>query len=1246
IGELLSNFGVDQICAAKSSNGNWCRARIVSTLKKTVELFFIDYGYTEIRERNSVKKLDKQFYVNKSSYGIEINLPVKLSETISDAKKNECLIKMQDILLNKIISFEPIEIRKNRLIAQLILEEKSVIEILKSLQLIEAESLEYVQNLINKEKSNKFIYIETVDLTQDESDTDGASSEKKTVQSVREPEAIKMTKNINLTKGCDTITRTLFNPVEDVVPNEPLYIPNKVLYTIKQDSISKKPEINIKPKNNPYENMEQGQLAHCDNPTQFYIHPKCNLETLRNLQENLQIISASLPPLMRIMDGANCISFYSVNKQYYRAKIIDSELMVIKFIDYGNSDCVTDTTDVKEMSVFPDMDPLCIPCALPIKPKGTTDWVDAANSIFNDSYNKLIYYKFLTHGHEKNSRYIDLYIDDVNVAEKLIEVGYAVPLVVVTSKELCYISHINNISDFYIQYAKDRKTLELIEMFLADYTALLEVETFERDKIVAALFPEDGMWYRAKLLEETADKSYKVLFIDYGNTCITPQCRIVSDTVSKVPSLSIKCSLLSDNSFICSEATEQKFADLITIGQNEFTIELIEPAVDHAKVNLFAGDRNIKEELEIFDKQNNLSGLESNAALSTRRVSRECVTLADPTNSDIGETNVHKNTECYPQPYATPKISNDLEPSNCLLNPISMAGTVSHINSIYSFYVQTNENFLRVKEMSENLKLLARDSMQVLEIGELCAAYYDKNNTLRRARILEILPNSEYRARVQFIDYGNCAESSDIRNLPQRFKQFQELCMHCKLNNADLLQNVNNSADKMFKNLTKACNRNVKIEFSNADDRPIAVQIYSAETDDNLNSQLEGILNKSQKFIEQTAKPIDAEQKVVRTITKAESTCHITHVESATSFYIQLASSASYLELITARLEKSIADKYDLVTVLENGKICCAFIAEDDLYYRVKIASISSENIRIFLIDYGYHMTVTQLRELPSEIVVIPPLALHCTLNVLPEAPTKQIDKCFHSLVEQHFGDFFQIGANKKDETTGKHVVKLQTNYKDLADELAELVSYSDENMKAVSTMPVLHECIVIFVNSINSFYIQLKKDIPAIQRITEKLAFAEKEFKLITELKVGMICAALFPGDLSYYRAKIVKVLENGKCEVHYLDFGNNAECETCYALPESLIEEQRYSKHCSLDEDFTARDEVSTEFQNFVTSNFSQTFQVEFLKTTEDPYICRMFFQKKILAAELLKLINNERNNENIGPKVADTATIRPNV
>lgn len=1155
------------------------------------------------------------------------------SSSSSAAATNESdiavITQLTSLTLDQEITVKCLEVKNNHLIAELIMPDgRNMVDMLKDQKLIKSRDLDYMRKLLEKEKPNQLEYIECVDLTIEDEEEDTATAgtvgdkakkskqpnspkKKKAAGGAKDTPVEKMeikkekTEEKPLTQQATTSTtlpptatqrqpqqETKNEEVKKSVPEKtPAEVPSKQTVAKEVPVVSVPEPVKEptpEPVVNPYADWEHAVLAHCDNPAQFFIHPMDKVKDLQKLQENLQIVASSLPPLMRVINGSYCISMYSVDKQWYRAKILDAELMVLQFIDFGNTDCVTDTTDLKEMLVFPEVPPLCVPCALPIRPNGTLDWQDAANSIFNDSYTKILDYEFITHGEQFKKSYVNLFIEGTNITEHLIQNGYAKPLELVESGLNCYISHVNGISDFYIQYEKDSKGLELIEIYLADNEKLKKLEKFEKYKIVAALFPDDEMWYRAKLLKQDAE-GYEVLFIDYGNTSISPECREISKDIAELPPLSKKCALeVPDNCKCWSDAAEQKFMEIAATGETIFSVELREPAKDYALVHLLVDGHNINDDLEELCEKKPLPESSPDVMMMS----------TTSFNSSSLQTSMCE-TECHD-------------------------AFISHVNSPCDFYVQFARDTAQLEEMTQVLNATHMEKLDNPTKQQVCAAIYPEDNSLYRARILECLTDKQY--RVLFIDFGNEAVTTDLRALPQDLLIIKDLSKHCQLENYSKFLQFGSIATEIFNNLINQWEGQARVGvIAESEGRaPAIVKVLAMNESDNLcdllNKQL-GLDHNTQTVTQEAA--VLTEEEML----KAAKTCLVTHAISPSHFYIRLKSSSGKMEqLAKALVNYKVKAECDVLKQAELNTVCIAFAADDDRYYRGRIEKIlaGDKGYEVFLLDYGNTITTPEIRQMTEELRCIPSMALRCQLNAIPTNVSESVlEERFSTLLESHFGEYYDIEEDEVNDETRLHTVKLQVNYKDLAEELQKAVESDVSIEEAFSPLPELHDCSIIHVNSSTSFYVQLTKDVSALEKVTDVLLDADPNFELFDDLSVGALCAAEFPEDGAYYRAEIVAVLEDNKCEVHYIDFGNNSITDKFRKLPEDLLKLERYSKHCSLDSTCPQTAEAQQQFTQFVDMRFSETFQLEFLKSTKTLNIVRLFYQDKNVIQEIQNII-----------------------
>ncbi|XP_055915745.1 maternal protein tudor [Eupeodes corollae] len=1169
-GDPIDRYQIDNMCAVKSEDGNWYRARILSKKSAhTVNVLYVDYGNTELIDnttKTKIKRLEPQFYTDggPSAFGIELNIPMR--SCLQENKTQTVIDEIKNLTSDLELTVKVIEMRQNRLICDLCSGEKNIVSILKEKGFTRGRDVGYIRSLIDKEPPKLFEYIETVDLTETDEEQTLVASPDSTMTEREKVNAnlMKIEKIVAKAKAMANSPRKEKQTEKvAIVPAESTAPTVEAKETV--SSSASAPAVSAAdPVEDPFKHMESGMLSHCDNPGRFFIHHKSKLDELHKLQENLQIVASSLPPLMRIIKGANCISLYSVDHQWYRAKIMDSELMVVQFIDYGNTDALSDTTDIKEMSVFPDIEPLCIPCALAIKPKGTADWVDAANAFFNVSYTKTIHFEYITKSPTKN--FIRLFIDGVDVANKLIEDGFAKPLEMVRSGETCFVSHINNLSDFYIQMEQDAKGLGLIESYLADNEQLPEIETFTRGLICAALFPDDENWYRAKLLAKK-DDGFEVLFIDYGNTAISPKVKEISQDIADLPFLSKKCALqLPEDLASWSEAAEEKFSDISALGETVFVVELKEPS-DHAIVHLSIDGKNIIEDLE---------------PLCQKKPS------SDEINTSFYTTMQSSMSESY---------STGVRDA-----------TISHANSPCDFYIQYNSDGHKLDDMTTTLNEIGMSKLENPEVGTLCAAVFPDDGALYRSKVLEVC--GENGCRVVFIDFGNESMTQDLRVLPDDLRCMKAFSKHCSLENAEKFSSISASVD-VFNLLIDECGGIVKIDLLNDECTPALIKLFA--NGENVCEKLNRLLG-----IEGNAEESPIKDALV------------SHVNSPSEFYIQLKFERVELERISKVLEKA-GDMAKLENP-KQGDLCAVFSKEDEIYNRGRVVrNICGKDFEVFLIDFGNTVVVDDLREISPELKGLQGIARKCRLHDIPECDETKLKEQFSSILDAYFGDIFQVEVVSNDDETLS--VNLSIRDKNISEELKAAVENGKVESEA-APLDECRKCTVIHVTSPNDFYIQFTDDGPQVEKITESLMDAHNFEPLEDIHVGAICIAQFPDDEAYYRAKILsihdkdceVIYLDFGNTAVtdqlrKIPDEMRNIEPAGKHCALEKPAGVDFWS------------DEVSYRFSELIDSRFSETFQVEVLRKSTDPQLVRLFYQETNILTELQNKpsVNDEENSKN---------------
>ncbi|XP_077094892.1 tudor domain-containing 6 [Siphateles boraxobius] len=113
-------------------------------------------------------------------------------------------------------------------------------------------------------------------------------------------------------------------------------------------------------------------------------------------------------------------------------------------------------------------------------------------------------------------------------------------------------------------------------------------------------------------------------------------------------------------------------------------------------------------------------------------------------------------------------------------------------------------------------------------------------------------------------------------------------------------------------------------------------------------------------------------------------------------------------------------------------------------------------------------------------------------------------------------------------------------------------------------------EVYISHINSLTSFFVQLAMDENTLFSLNELLNSphpSEKDERNAFSVQQGSLVKAMFSEDGSWYRAFVKDTTENGKIQVEFIDFGNEATVSPLEIrqLDELLLLYPRFSIHCS---------------------------------------------------------------------------------
>ncbi|XP_017783204.1 PREDICTED: maternal protein tudor isoform X2 [Nicrophorus vespilloides] len=324
--------------------------------------------------------------------------------------------------------------------------------------------------------------------------------------------------------------------------------PSKSIATLLVSEPEQKPETaiveaNTKPRTDS--NKFQVELSHFDNPNEFYLQLIDSIDTINKLQIKLQQEAPGLPAVDNVTTGILCAAVYSVDQLWYRAQVLDadSDITTVRFIDYGNTDVLNnDSTTIKILPAeMLTLDQHARRCSLYLGPVNG-EWSTAACERFDLLVADKDLEVNIVHEDEK-STYVDLYADGQNVGKTLYKENLATKLDFEATNTITgYFSHMNSPSEFWMQLESACGDLEWIADQLEHAENYKPLENSAPGTLCAAIFADDGNWYRARILSNTI-AGIEVIFIDYGNSCTCTSLKELPEELVMLPALAQKCSL-------------------------------------------------------------------------------------------------------------------------------------------------------------------------------------------------------------------------------------------------------------------------------------------------------------------------------------------------------------------------------------------------------------------------------------------------------------------------------------------------------------------------------------------------------------------------------------------------------------------------------------------------------------------------------------------------------------------------------
>ena len=713
-------------------------------------------------------------------------------------------------------------------------------------------------------------------------------------------------------------------------------------------------------------------ISHTDSVASFWCQPARTAGQLEDLMSQLEVHCKSGREILDFPMDMACAAKFSEDESWYRAKVTAAypDTIEVLFVDYGNTEKVS-KSDVCELTEdLVQLPPQAIECELVNSSKASNQLTAKFKELIGEEEVQATVVDLLD-----DSAVVCLTLSSVkDVGEELglSEPGSNIPVSIKSeptvprseSKELYYpkitmpsapsmvfVTQIINAGEFYVQEADKEKMLSELMVDLSQYCQSKEAENIPTPKVgqaCCAKFSDDGGWYRAKIVEING-KNCTVEFVDYGNceTTTVDEIKSITDKFVQAAPFVLKCSLegivpVSDK---WSEESTKKFEDL-AVGK-----DLICEVVKGSQVVLKCGSTNIAEALLE-------SGLANRAEGSSTTGDKKPVKVS-----------------------SFRKVTLPEQPSDVY---------VSHVDSPGDLYVQLVDGEEKLNQLMENLAQYesSADGLRIDSVskGQAVCAKYSEDEAWYRA---EVIDKEGSKINVLFVDYGNIEETSleNIRELKEEFITQPPFAIRCELNKVKPVEGDWSEESGVFLE-TQTTEKVLQCEFVVGNN--VCLKLDGTDIVDLMIEK--GYCCKITEIISPSKQK---GQFMPQTVPADSVSCYVSHVDESGTLYIQLACEEDTLNAEVERVQTLSSNKLLDLEVVRKGELVCARFSEDESWYRAVVTGTREGSVKVRFVDYGNCDEVQKaddLRALPEEHQVTPPLAYICTLHGLKQLSKKQID--------------------------------------------------------------------------------------------------------------------------------------------------------------------------------------------------------------------------------------------------------------
>ncbi|CAH2245787.1 Hypothetical predicted protein [Pelobates cultripes] len=1032
-----------QLCCTKFANNQYFRAEVVATHGKQVEVYFIDHGNTEIVNWYDVKKLPAQY---SDMPGLAIHCSLADIYPMDKCWSSEAILAFKVAVVDKKLVIYVICKESHKYVIEVLdqsrIEERSVGKILSAAghaKYVECEPVDHIPKLLTAMtigKRKKFQAGDTVSLKNPVS-TFEKIKEIKPAQSMGDN-----VENVQRSPFASLVFEpgTTIEVAVSFVESPGLFWCQNIAHISKLESLMYKIRDYCSNASCPFDGSSPGCIARSPSDGQWY----------RAFITKMPCLPTSETIEVQYVDYGNKETVPVKDLRAIRSEFLNLRAQAFKCSLYniiaplGNNAFCWDKRATAAFNEFVDrasgklIQFYCMFFASALLENKLFNIVDLFTP-FTSICSLLVDRGFATRLSHKT----------LDPSVQLHSYFYSMHDIKIGSEEEIYITHITSSLEFYCQLSRNTEVIETISSTVKQVASdTLHYKMSKNPSPLCLAKFTDQQWYRGFICGAS---NPKIFFVDFGNTDKVEDKNLLpikSNAYELLlsPMQAIKCSLsdippnVPDEIVSWFEKTvlDKPLKALVVAKETDGKL-VVELYDDSQQINA-----SLKKKLGLKTQQS--TGLplsHTQSAKMGNNDSRQNPCHADkvPTRGSAANprtrnlkteelTPVHsasysgKQTKGLPtndkdftviprlnrklpkamstsgetsQVSFSPLIKLSDLPKKSIYPGLNLPVFISHINSVYDFYVQIaqDQELSNISEMlnKENEKSSELLSEKDVCVGDVVCSYFADDELNYRA---VIRAKNVDGLQVEYIDYGNASvvPVDKISRLPKELCSYPVMSYHSALYTPSSAMSGFNADDLILKFSERTNDVQLTCEFLQlcdekwdvrlCDDRGCINDFMTSISEEPLSTEPDEDLS-----IKSTGKSPDEEATAFKffvwNLPQIGETVQVyaSTVDSPEHFWCQLTTSD--IDGLAAKIQEagegSVKDE-NFNSSLEIGSPCNVMSSDDSNWYRAIVANIDKDLVTIRFVDYGNEETVgfEQIRELPSLLGVVPVLAFPCAL--------------------------------------------------------------------------------------------------------------------------------------------------------------------------------------------------------------------------------------------------------------------------